>query len=170
MNEPEKMKPIQDAIFEYLENDINNEFIIEAKGIRHGLDFQFKGWKILEKISRQILDSPEIKGELKSTIIDNINDLHKARRERINDETLALPKNVWDITILSIFIMLINVSLIGCKDKHFRKVYSVIFAFSLGLIMVLIFEIDRPFNGDIAVSDSYYRDLITNMNYRLNEN
>jgi hypothetical protein len=170
VNAPEKMKPIQDNIFEYVQNDINNEFIIEAKGIVHGLDFQFKGWKILEKISRQILDSPEIKSELKSAIIDNINNLHKARRERINDETLALPKNVWSITIWSILIMLINVSLIGCQNKHYRKVYSVIFASALGLIMVLIFEIDRPFNGDIAVSDIYYKDLLVNMNHRLNQN
>ena len=65
--------------------------------------------------------------------------------------------------------MLINVALIGCSNKNFRKVYSVIFSIALGLVMILIFEIDKPFNGDIAVSDTYFRDLIINMDYRLSK-
>jgi hypothetical protein len=169
VNKPKQMKPIQNSLYKYIQNNLDNEFIIEHNGLKHGVDFQFQGWSILENISLQILYSPEINGELKSIILDNLNNLYKARRERINDETLSLPQNVWSITLWSIFVMLINVALIGCSNKNFRKVYSVIFSIALGLVMILIFEIDKPFNGDIAVSDTYFRDLIINMDYRLSK-
>jgi hypothetical protein len=160
------VQPAQRDLYKYLLNLIDNEIPTQKQGVVHNVSYQYHGWNILESFTREVLRAP-ILDVYKDNIIDDLQDLYAARRNRINNDDLVLPTIVWVVTFWSILIMMINVAFIGCKESHYRQLYSALFAASIGLVIMLIYELDLPFLGAVSVNDQAHRDLAKNIYIRL---
>jgi hypothetical protein len=152
------VQPTIQNIYQYVDNIITTEMPVQKTGMYKENTYQFKGWKILQKVSQDLVVL-QLDDYIKDKILDNLNDLYQARRNRLNSAELELPPVIWEITVLSILFMLINVSIIGCSNKYIKYTSAYLLCISVGLMVILVMTIDRPFIGKGAITDIYYRKL-----------
>jgi hypothetical protein len=158
INEKKMVQPTIQNIYKYVDNIITTEMPVQRMGLSKDNTYQFKGWKILQKVSQDLVVL-QLDEYIKDKILDNLNDLYQARRNRLNSAELELPPVIWEITVLSILFMLINVSIIGCTNKYIKYISAYLLCVSVGLMVILVMTIDRPFIGKGAITDIYYRKL-----------
>ena len=154
-------KPLQQQIYKYVEIIIYQELPYQKKGIIN-VKFELPGWNKLETISRMILKQP-MNEFIKSKLIDNLNDLYQNRRDRLNSSTLQLPNVIWIVTALSILFMLMNLAIVGCSTLKSKIISAYLLGISVGLMVILVAVIDRPFVSGDYINDQYYRNLLAHM-------
>jgi|LauGreDrversion4_2_1035121.scaffolds.fasta_scaffold31943_3 hypothetical protein len=152
------VQPTIQIIYQYVDNIITNEMPVQKLGLSKDNAYQFKGWRLLQKVSQDLVGL-QLDEYIKDKILDNLNDLYRARRSRLNSAELELPSVIWEITVLSILFMLINVSIIGCTNKYIKYISAYLLCISVSLMVILVMTIDRPFIGRGAITDIYYRKL-----------
>ena len=113
-------------------------------------------------LARMILKQP-MNEFIKSKLIDNLNDLYQYRRDRLNSSSLQLPNGIWIITVLSILFMLMNLAIIGCSTLKSKMIAAYLLGISVGLMVILVAVIDRPFVSGDYINDQYYRNLLAHM-------
>jgi hypothetical protein len=145
-------------IYKYVDNIVINELPKQKEGEHTNFSYQYQGWKLLQQVSQEVM-TLQLEEYIKDKILDNLNDLYKARRNRLNSAELQLPRVIWEITVLSILFMLINVSIIGSTNRYIKFVSAYLLCTSVGLMVILVMTIDRPFIGKDAITDRYYRKL-----------
>ena len=146
---------IQKDIFAYLENIINNEFYLQ-KILPEGIHAkQFFGWRLAENIANDLV-ALKTNENIKARILDNLNDLYEARRQRINYRDLALPPIIWYIFSISIFFLMINIAIVCCQSTKLKLFTSYLYVMSLILILIIVIDLDRPFYGTVNVEEGDY--------------
>lgn len=123
---------------------------------------QFIGWSLLEKIANDLtkLDASEM---IKSKILDNLNSLYDARRQRINYRDLALPNVIWQIFSVSIFFMMVNIAIVCCRNTTLKIFTSYLYVMSLILIFIIVIDLDNPFYGTVNVNALDYSEVRDSM-------
>ena len=89
-------------------------------------------------------------------MMDNLNLIFNARRDRINAQLLFLPDIIWAVSAISIFLMLINIAICSCQNIRVNIFNSYLFVLSLCLVLIVTIDLDRPFAGNIRLSDEAF--------------
>jgi hypothetical protein len=152
---PKHSQQIQKDIYAYVNNIIESEFFLQQTSTEGIHRQQFFGWMLLEKIANDLvnLDASET---IKGKILDNLNSLYDARRQRINYRDMALPNVIWQIFSISIFFMMINIAIVCCHDTKLKIFTSYLYVISLILIFIIVIDLDSPFYGTVNVDASDY--------------
>lgn len=121
------------------------------------------GWAKLDTLREQIngfnlttKDQQDTQGD----VLDQIQNLYAARRQRAVDAKATLPTGVLMFTVLTGVIMIVFPFLAGARPRRMAKVPLVVMAGLLGISMYLVFDINHTFSGALAVKKDAYRSAL----------
>jgi hypothetical protein len=84
------------------------------------------------------------------------NEMIKARRMRLDAVNTGLPAVMWAVIVIGAFIGLSASFFFRVEDPRLHGIEVLLLATFIGLIIFMIFALDRPFRGDLGVrSDPY---------------
>jgi hypothetical protein len=85
------------------------------------------------------------------------NHLILMRRMRLDAADTALPGILWLVIILGAFVCMTSAYFFRVEDYRFQALMVVLLALFVSLVIFVVFALDRPFRGDLAVSSDSYR-------------
>ena len=84
------------------------------------------------------------------------NEMIKARRMRLDAVQTGLPTVMWVLIIVGAFIGMSASFFFKVEDVRLQSVQGLLLATFIGLIIFMIFALDRPFRGDLGVRSEPY--------------
>jgi hypothetical protein len=129
---------------------------VDADGARSAADrgWQERGWRDLETLLATMARfEPGTEGQKLFTaeILDQISDLNDARRARMLLSENPIDAIIWWVVIFG-GISTVSLALLFGVQSAGHFVVSNVLAFSIGLVILLIFVMDRPFTGSSPVT------------------
>jgi protein-S-isoprenylcysteine O-methyltransferase Ste14 len=124
------------------------------------------GWSALAHLSTQLaVFEPTTMGQnaTKAEMLRAVNELIKARRNRILAAGDHLPDIVWGILLISGAIAVFYTYLFGAHSFGIHLTITGLIASSIALVFVLLIALDYPFRGDVSVSDEAFVSVQTTM-------
>jgi hypothetical protein len=85
------------------------------------------------------------------------NQLIDARQMRIDAVKTGLPGVMWMVVILGAFISLIVAFFFRVDDVWLHAILVTMLAVFIGLVIFMVFALDRPFRGDLGISSEPYQ-------------
>jgi hypothetical protein len=146
--------PVKQLAVQYLEDVITKQWPAQMQGQRTILGLQTLT-ELTQAISRY---EPRNQREAAyySQLVQTLNKLYNARRERIFLVGEGIASEVWAVTLAGGILIICFALLFGIQNRRIHFLLASFLAVSLALIFaVAIF--DRPFQGDMAASDEPYR-------------
>jgi hypothetical protein len=89
-------------------------------------------------------------------VVQRVNDLMAARRERLNDAEEGIPTTFAVLLLLGAFLTLGFTFLFGVKDFRLHGAMAIAMAVLIGFNLLVALELDYPFSGQVHVSSSPY--------------
>lgn len=83
----------------------------------------------------------------------------EARRMRLDSVERGLPGILWLVIILGAFISLVSAFYFPVKDEHVHRAQVALLAGFIGLVIFMIFALDRPYHGDLGLKPTPYENL-----------
>ena len=83
--------------------------------------------------------------------------LIQARRMRLDAATTSLPGVMWGVIIAGAFISLSASFFFKVEDARLHGVLVTLLAVFMGLVIFMIFALDRPFRGDLGLTPEPYQ-------------
>jgi Protein of unknown function (DUF4239) len=117
------------------------------------------GWSLLGHLSTQLaVFDPTTMGQnaTKVEMLRAVNELIKARRNRILAAGAHLPDIVWGILLISGAIAVFYTYLFGAHSFGIHLAITGLISSSIALVFVLLIALDYPFRGDVSVSDEAF--------------
>ena len=122
---------------------------IPTAGVQHMSRFQ----AVLDKFEPASEGQKLLHGET----LRAYNQLIQARRLRLDALSTALPPVMWIVILVGAVISLTTSFFFQVEDARFHGILVTLLAMFLGLIIFLIFALDRPFRGDLGVRPESYQ-------------
>ncbi|HYD94477.1 MAG TPA: DUF4239 domain-containing protein [Noviherbaspirillum sp.] len=147
--------PVKQLAAQYLEDVISKEWPAQMQGQRTTL-----GLQTLAELSRVVSRyEPRTPRETAyySQLVQTLNKLYDARRERIFLASEGIAGEVWVVTLAGGILTVCFVLLFGIENRRIHFLLASFLAVSLALIFALVAIFDKPFQGDMAASDEPYR-------------
>jgi hypothetical protein len=85
------------------------------------------------------------------------NVLIQARRMRLDAATTSLPTVMWGVIVAGAFISLIAAFFFKVEDARLHAILMTLLAVFMGLVIFMIFALDRPFRGDLGLPPDPYQ-------------
>jgi hypothetical protein len=79
-----------------------------------------------------------------------------ARRLRLDAVDAGLPGVLWGVIIGGAFISLTSSFFFKVEDLRLQMIQGVLLASFMGMVIFMIFALDRPFRGDLALTAEPY--------------
>jgi vacuolar-type H+-ATPase subunit I/STV1 len=80
----------------------------------------------------------------------------EARRLRIDAVNTGLPGIMWFVILFGALISLVSTFFFRVVDVKLHGIFVGLLAAFIGLIIMMILSLDRPFRGDLGVSSAPY--------------
>jgi hypothetical protein len=147
--------PVRQLATGYLEDVITKEWPAQIRGERTAL-----GLKTLTGLAQAISQyEPRNQREAAfyAQLIQSLNKLYDARRERIFLADEGIAGEVWLVTLAGAILTICLTLLFGVQNRWIHFLLASFLAVSLALIFALVMTFDRPFQGSVAASDEPYR-------------
>lgn len=152
---PQIEGPVKELATQYLEDVITKEWPAQMQGKRTIL-----GLRTLTELTLAI-SRYEPRNQREAAhylqLVQNLNKLYDARRERIFLAGEGIAGEVWTVTLAGGILTICFVLLFGIRNRTIHFLLASFLAVSLALIFALVAIFDRPFQGDMAASDEPYR-------------
>jgi hypothetical protein len=152
---PQIQGPVRQLAARYLDDVVAKEWPAQQQGQRTML-----GLATLAELTRQISRyEPRNQAEAAfyASLVQALNKLYDARRERIFLAGEGIAGEVWAVTWAGAALIIGFALLFGIPDRRVHFLLASILAVALALIFALVLMFDTPFQGDIAISDEPYR-------------
>lgn len=81
----------------------------------------------------------------------------QARRQRLDAVGTKLPAMLWTVVIIGAFIGLSTTFFFKVDDVRLHGIQVTLLAIFMGLVIFMIFALDRPFRGDLGLSPEPYQ-------------
>jgi hypothetical protein len=152
---PQIEGPVKQLAAQYLEDVITKEWPVQMQGQRTILGLQTLT-ELTQAISRY---EPRNQREAAyySQLVQTLNKLYDARRERIFLAGEGIASEVWAVTLAGGILIICFALLFGIQNRRIHFLLASFLAVSLALIFALVAIFDRPFQGDMAASDEPFR-------------
>jgi hypothetical protein len=85
------------------------------------------------------------------------NEFIQARRLRLDSVNTGLPAVMWMVVLAGAFIGLSAAFFFKVEDAHLQGIHALLLAIFIGLVIFMIFALDRPFRGDLALGSGPYQ-------------
>lgn len=85
------------------------------------------------------------------------NQMIAARRLRLDSVNTGLPVVMWVVIIVGAFIGLSSSFFFKVEDARLHAIQVLLLAAFIGLVIFMIFALDHPFRGDLAISSESYQ-------------
>lgn len=85
------------------------------------------------------------------------NDMIQARRQRLDAVKAGLPGVLWGVIIGGAFISMTSSFFFKVEDLRLQLIQVVLLASFMGMVIFMIFTLDRPFRGDLALTAEPYQ-------------
>lgn len=92
--------------------------------------------------------------------VQSFNTFVSARRERINETTLAIPTLLWSVIWVGAIVNALLISLIEVKNIRIHLVMSGLIAIYVGLLIYVTASLDHPYAGTISIGPDDFRTLL----------
>ena len=149
---------IRADIDQYIDIVTKSEWPSQQKGDLDDEAFR-PGWLVVGKMSSQLAAfEPKTMGQnaTKAEMLRTVNNLIKARRNRILAAGDHLPDTVWDILIIAGVVAVFYTYLFGAHSFRIHLAITGLIAATIALTFTLIVALDYPFRGDLSVSDDAF--------------
>lgn len=144
---------VQDGLVAYASAVVNEEWPAMRAGDTSGeqsIDEIDALWAAVYEIE---LTTPAEEG-LYASAIDQIVTLSNDRRERLEDAGSGLMAMMWAVMIGGATLTVLFPCLFGVDNRLVHSLIIGTLAASIGLLLFVVYELDRPFSGDINVPSS----------------
>jgi hypothetical protein len=141
----------------YINTVICDEWPTQAAG-----RMPYQGWEPLRRLHSAIATmKPADRGEavIEAELLKTLNDLYRARSNRITAAAGHIPPVIWWIIFLGGAIVTAYTYLFGFHDFRLHLVMTAAVAASLALVVVLIIALDWPFRGEISASSDPFVEI-----------
>ena len=145
-------------IDKYVDLVVKSEWPSQQKGDL-GEEVFKPGWLLLGHMSAQLaVFEPKTMGQnaTKSELLRTVNNLIKARRNRILAAGVHLPDIVWDILLIAGVVAVFYTYLFGAHSFRIHLAITGLIAATIALTFTLIVALDYPFRGDVSVGDDAF--------------
>jgi len=85
------------------------------------------------------------------------NQLIEARRLRLDAVLTGLPGALWFVIVFGAFVSLSSTFFFHVEDALLQRIQVVLLAMFIGMIIFIIFALDRPFRGDLGLQPEPYQ-------------
>jgi hypothetical protein len=167
-------EPVRDEIRQtlrsYLAVVVDKEWNEMQLGGLADRDWQAEGWGYLSDLLDAMAGfNPATIGQqvFMDEILDQINALNDARRSRMFLAHNPIDEVIWGVVIVGGISTVLLALLFGVASAPGHLLVSNILAFSIGLVLLLIFVMDRPFSGSSRVTPEpfvYVQDRLAVLN------
>jgi hypothetical protein len=149
---------IQRSLLDYTNDVVIDEFprMRHGESIEHQSEHLTKIWQTYLKVE------PETQSEIAyyTESISKLDDLGTARKERISASDFHIPGEMWVLLLGGGVVMLIFTYLFATPDVVLHSFLVGLCGALLAFVLYLIFAMEHPFVGTIAVSSNPYVDVI----------
>ena len=152
---------LQDALRDYTEQVVQGAWPLQQQGkiptagIVHMTHFQ----AMLDKYEPATEGQKLLHGE----VLRAYNGLIQARRLRLDAVRTELPGVLWTVVIAGAFIGLTAAFFFRVADVRLHAIMSLLLAVFIGLVIFMIFALDRPFRGYLSLDPAPYQLLLVQL-------
>jgi hypothetical protein len=152
---PSVREDVRAIIVDYVANVVDVEWELMASDVPGERGWQEHGWRDLEDLLAVIAAfEPTTQGQMAfvEEILDQINALNDARRSRMFLVSNPIDTVIWWVVIAGGISTVTLALLFGVANAPGHLIVSNLLAFSIGLVLLLIFVMDRPYSGASRVT------------------
>lgn len=84
------------------------------------------------------------------------NQMIEARRLRLDAVLTGLPGMLWWVIVIGALVSLSSTFFFQVEDARLQRIQVVLLALFIGLLIFMIFALDRPFRGDLGLGPDPY--------------
>lgn len=146
---------IRAAIADYMTTVVEVEWDLMAREVPVERGWQSHGWRDLDALLAAVATfEPATQGQVVflQELLDQINALNDARRSRMFLAHNPIDAVIWWVVIAGGFSTVTLALLFGVPNAPGHLLVSNLLAFSIALVLLLIFVMDRPFAGASRVT------------------
>jgi len=97
---------------------------------------------------------------VQAQLLDRVEALHDARHQRLQDNASGVSWFEWLVLIAGAAVVIGFCYLFGLQSQRVHQLMTAALAGVIALVCVLIFELDYPFRGDLAISPEPWRTFL----------
>jgi hypothetical protein len=146
---------LQAELRDYMDQIIREAWPLMAKGKVPTVGVQYMN----RFQGRLIAFEPSTEGQklLHGETLRAYNQFIQARRLRLDAVNTGLPAVMWVVIIAGAFIGLSASFFFKVEDARLQGIHALLLAIFIGLVIFMIFALDRPFRGDLALGSGPYQ-------------
>ncbi len=111
--------------------------------------------KILDDLHRTALTGlPGLPDEIRRSLIASLKEVEVARQNRLMAATDNIPGEVWLTVILTALVVLSFSAFAHEHDRAAARIMATLFGVMIGSMMFSIIAVDRPFLGEVSISNA----------------
>jgi len=152
---PEPLRTdLRDRVREYTHQIIHDSWTVQRQG-----HIPSQGVRSLDQVQSMLVRfEPKTEAEkgLALETLASYDRMMEARRMRLDSVERRLPGILWLVVILGAFISLTSSFYFPVRDEHVHRVQVGLLAGFIGLVIFMIFALDRPYRGDLGLKPRPY--------------
>ncbi len=149
---------LQQSLRDYTEQVIHGAWPLQQQGKipTAGIGYMTQFQAMLDKFE------PVTEGQkiLHAEVLRAYNGLIQARRQRLDAVSTELPGVLWTVVIAGAFIGLTAAFFFRVPDVRLHAIMVLLLAIFIGLVIFMIFALDRPFRGYLSLDPAPYQLLL----------
>jgi len=153
---PDSHRPnLQGELRDYVQNIIEESWPLQ----KHG-KIPVSGVERMNRFQAVLIGfEPATEGQklLHAETLRAYNQMIIARRLRLDSVQTGLPAVMWVVIIAGAFIGLSSAFFFKVEDARLHAVQVLLLSAFIGLVIFMIFALDHPFRGDLAISSDSYQ-------------
>jgi hypothetical protein len=159
---------LQKLLREYTDQIIHGAWPLMRRGQipSAGIEFMTRFQAMLDKFEPATEGQKLIHGET----LHAYSQLIQARRMRLDAASIGLPTVMWIVILLGAVISLGSAFFFKVEDARLHIAQVSLLAMFIGLVIFMIFALDRPFRGDLAMKPEPYQLLYNQLMKPSSEN
>jgi hypothetical protein len=153
---PEAVRPrLQNEIRDYVQYIIQEAWPLQQRGLAPG-----GGVERMDRFQAMLVAfEPATEGQklLHGETLRCYNQMIQARRLRLDAVNTGLPAVMWAVIVAGAFIGLSASFFFKVEDARLHGIQVLLLAAFVGLVIFMIFALDRPFRGDLGLRPDPYQ-------------
>jgi hypothetical protein len=153
---PDALRPhLQGELRDYVQNIIDESWPLQRRG-----RVPTSGVARMSRFQALLISfEPATEGQklLHGETLRAYNEMIQARRLRLDAVSTGLPAVMWAVILLGALIGLSSSFFFKVEDARLHGIQVLLLAAFMGLVIFMIFALDRPFRGDLGLSPEPYR-------------
>ena len=153
---PEPLRSqLRQDLREYLDYVIHEAWPLQRRGLVPSGGVE----KVNDFETRLVTFEPATEGQklLHGETLRAYSQMIEARRLRLDAVLTGLPGVLWFVIVIGALVSLSSTFFFQVEDARLQRIQVVLLALFIGLLIFIIFALDRPFRGDLGLQPDAYQ-------------